>query len=766
MESRTYRLLEFPRLLTELSRLALSEGGRQRCLHIEPLDDSRSLAEARSLLAEGLQQPETIQEALTAFPDMEGVLGQLDRDVPVDEDGLWGVSQALSCAESARSALARMDGELFPRLAHLADELPRPQKTRQGLARCLDHNGELKDESSPELLEMRQELRKIHAQCTKKVGDYLERKNVGEILQDEYLTISSDRYVLALKTNFKGRLSGIIHDYSQSGETCYFEPMFLVEINNRLQELKQQEREAKRRVLQYLTSLLRQEEDLLRRVSAWLIHIDLLRAKVLLAKTFEGVTLKMEPDCPVRLMQVRHPLLLLDGEQVQPVDIELKPGQKGLIISGGNSGGKTVCLKTLGLAALMGLCGLPVPAAEDSTLPYWSNIAVFLGDEQSLQEHLSTFTAQIEHLHRAWDGLDAGSLVLLDEFGAGTDPSQGAALAQAVMDSLLEKDVWIAAATHFPALKAYGLGHEQVRASSVLFDPETKLPLYTLAYDQVGASQALDVAKEYGLPATVLERAEQYLLLDGQDASGLLGRLNELAVQREQEIRELREEKERLQREREQLRAKLQQELGQVMEEVRQRSREILKEWQQGRRSRKQAQQELKTQKDRLAREMEAGRDGTDEPAVAFASLEPGSSVRYLPWSKSGQVESKDERKQKVKLNLGGVSIWADPEELSWSPSGRRELRSGSFSKVSPEGAGVTLDLRGQRIEEARMELFRFLDQAVYRGREELEIIHGRGSGALRHMVHEELRRFPRVGSFFLAPEDQGGDGVTLVSLS
>ena len=730
-----------------------------------PLDDPDRLAETRELLDQALQQPEAILGALTAFPDMEGVLAQLDRETPLDEDGLWGVSQALSCAESAQSALSRLDPELFPGLARLTQELPRPRKSKQGLDRCLDHNGELKDESSPELLEVRQELRRIHAQCTKKVGDYLERRNVGEILQDEYLTISSDRYVLALKSNFKGRLSGIIHDYSQSGETCYFEPLFLVDINNKLQELKQQEREAKREVLRFLTSLLQQEEDLLRRVSSWLLELDLLRAKVSLAQRFQGTTLKMEPQSPVQLMQVRHPLLLLDGEQVQPVDIELKPQQKGLIISGGNSGGKTVCLKTLGLAALMGLCGLPVPAARDSTLPYWSNIAVFLGDEQSLQEHLSTFTAQIEHLQRSWDGLDSKSLVLLDEFGAGTDPSQGAALAQAVMDSLLEKEVWIAAATHFPALKAYGLGHELIRASSVLFDPETKLPLYTLAYDQVGASQALDVAKEYGLPAQVLEKAEQYLLLDGQDASGLLGRLNELAVQREQEIKELQAEKQRLQRERQQLRAKLQQEMGRVIEEVRDRSREILEEWKQGRRSRKQALQELKSQRDRLSREEKAaGEGGSQKPGLDLASLQPGDSVQYLPWGKSGQVESKDERKAKVKLNLGGVSIWAEAQELA--PSSRSgAVRSGSYAKVAPEGSGVALDLRGQRIEEARMELFRFLDRAVYQGQAEIEIIHGRGSGALRHMVHQEIKRFPRVASFSLAPEDQGGDGVTLVSL-
>ena len=218
------------------------------------------------------------------------------------------------------------------------------------------------------------------------------------------------------------------------------------------------------------------------------------------------------------------------------MDLIFRPTDRALVISGGNAGGKTVCLKTLGLLAIMTLAGLPVPAAKGSVIPWWTSIHAFIGDEQSLDDHLSTFTAQIRHLGNAWEATDRRTLILLDEFGAGTDPAQGAALAQAVLDGLLERGAHVVAATHFPALKTYALTREGVRAASVLFDPGTKKPLFRLAYDQVGASQALDVAREHGLPESVLRRAEQYLLLDGQDMTAVMDRLNALAAKREGEL--------------------------------------------------------------------------------------------------------------------------------------------------------------------------------------------------------------------------------------
>lgn len=763
MDARTDRLLDFSKVLEQLGSYALSDAGQAVCLRLRPHEEPAELEEDRGLLSEALVCSEEILGCLQSFPDIAGVFEFLGGETPLDEDGLWGVKQVLLQARRAHSVLASLDPERQPRLASRLDTLSWPDKTWQGIHRCLDDAGELRDESSPELMQTRTEVRRLHNQCTKKIGEFVEEKNISGFLQDDYLTISSDRYVLSLKSNFKGRLSGIIHDYSQSGETCYFEPLFLVELNNKLQELKQQEREAKRRVLLYLTSLLGQEEEKIKRLYEWLVELDVLRAKVVMARELDGTPLTMAPGNRLSIRKARHPLLLWEKDHVEPVDIELTPPQKALIITGGNSGGKTVCLKTLGLLALMAKSALPVPADRDSSAPFWSDIFVFMGDEQSLQEHVSTFTAQIEYFKEVWPRIGENSLVLLDEFGAGTDPSQGAALAQAVMDSLLQRGGWVVAATHFPALKAYAMAREDVRAASVLFDPSTKQPLYRLAYDQAGSSQALDVAKEHGLPEEVLERAEQYLLLDGEDTSGLLNRLNELAVQREQELTDLHEEQKHLQQKKREMQDKYEKRISQAIEEVRGYSQQILQQWKQDRIGRKQAQKRLGEKRKELAAQLGRGEEAEQQER----DFEPGEKVLYTPWSRSGRIEEKDEKKSRYKIDLGGVSIWAGQNELSPEEgSGAKSGKSFAATRVKSEPVSqLYLDLRGLRAEEAQAELARFLDQAVYQGREEAEIIHGRGTGMLRRAVHDYLRDFPGVRSFSLAPEDRGGDGVTLIEL-
>jgi len=760
MDERTFRLLDFTSVLEHLGQYALSEAGRGQCLGLRPFSGRQELHLQTQLVSECLSQGERILACLRYFPDLEGVFKVLDTETPLDEDGLWGVGQVLQRASQAQSALGEVDSREQPRLSEYCEDLSWPDKTWQGIRRCLNDDGELKDESSPELMQVRGELRRLQSQCTRKVGEFLERKDVAGYLQNDYLTISSDRYVLALKSNFKGRLSGIIHDYSQTGETCYFEPLFLVELNNKLQELGQQEREAKRRVLVYLTSLVAQERDTLRRLYDWLVHLDLLRAKVAMARDLECTTLSVDAGQQLCVRQARHPLLLMEKAAVEPVDIELEQGQRALVITGGNSGGKTVCLKTLGLIGLMAESAIPVPVAENSSIPFWSGMYVFLGDEQSLEEHVSTFTAQIDYLKRIWPKVDANSLVLLDEFGAGTDPSQGAALAQAVLDSLLQQEAWIAAATHFPALKAYALGRDDVRAASVLFDPRTKTPLYRLAYDQAGSSQALDVAREHGLPEEILDRAEQYLLLDGEDTSGLLNRLNELAVERDRELSSLREQKDRLKQKESDLRRRYEDQIARAIEEVRSYSRDIMEQWRQDRIGRKQAQKRLHQKKRELSEQL--SRQEEDQSQQARRDFEPGERVDYAPWNRTGVVQEKDSKRGRFKIDLGGVNIWADPTELSAADSGGGDNSAVARANVSG-AAPLTLDLRGYREEDARLELDRFLDQAVYQGLQEAEVIHGRGSGILRKMVHQQLRGFPGVRSFDIATEDRGGDGVTLV---
>ena len=781
MDSRTIKALEFGKVLEHLAGLCVSEAGRRVSLGLFPLRDADAVNAAHTLFDEVRTWSAHSGFRLSDFPDLEGLFPHLEKaavspsSAPLDADALWALRETLLQGRKAAQSINE-NGAMWPSLRDLVASMPLPEMTLSALSRCLGDDGLIKDESSPELMLVRGELRRLHLMCLRKVKDFAVQYNIAQYLQDDYMTLASDRYVLPLKSNFKGRIQGIIHDYSNTGETCYFEPLFLVEQNNRLQELKREEREEERKVLRYLTGIVQNELPFIR--SAWdlLVRLDVELAKCGLAALFDGACATISPDgedAPLSLLGARHPLLALDPQirkqgGPHPVDLIFRPTDRALVISGGNAGGKTVCLKTLGLLAIMTLAGLPVPAAKGSVIPWWTSIHAFIGDEQSLDDHLSTFTAQIRHLGNAWEATDRRTLILLDEFGAGTDPAQGAALAQAVLDGLLERGAHVVAATHFPALKTYALTREGVRAASVLFDPGTKKPLFRLAYDQVGASQALDVAREHGLPESVLRRAEQYLLLDGQDMTAVMDRLNALAAKREGELDALKAEQQRTREKRKAVQERFERERERLIKDVRELSAKVMKDWQEGKAGHKQALKELA--KVRAELHVSPEQEEAAAPAFDIAELKPGQHVMHRPWNKKAVVREVDARQNRVKLDMNGVTLWADAALLgpADAPQQQAKPKSGVLVRTTagsdPEMSLLRLDLRGKRADQALGELSQYLDRALLSGHEGVEIVHGRGTGALRKEVHAFLKTFPGRASFALAPEDQGGDGVTIVT--
>lgn len=758
------QLLEYPKVLQHLSHFAVSEAGRDACLSLLPETDPVRIAERSALVREAIHFCAFKDVRLAAFPDVAGVFAYLQSPLAfLDVDGLIGLFEMLKVAAALLERLGPADTERYPGLAALVAGLTLPPKTWSGLSRCLAPDGTIRDEASPELYSVRQEIRRVHQMCTRKVQDFFQNKDLQFILQDEFLTVSSDRYVLALKNNFKGRLKGIVHDYSQTGETCYFEPLFLVELNNDLQEYKQEERAEEQKVLRFLSELVRAEQRAIELTFDELVRFDGLLAICHFARHSDAHVVDIAPEGPLSLTQARHPLLVFGQDHVVPVDLELKQGQRALIITGGNAGGKTVCLKTLGLLGLMAHAGLPVTAAEGSTLPFWNNFVVSMGDEQSIEQSLSTFTAQIRHFSEVWPRIDKHTLVILDEFGVGTDPSQGAALAQAVVDGLLERQAWVGAATHFPALKAYGLSKDGVRAASVIFSPDTRKPLFKLGYDQVGASRALDVAREQGLPESILARAQDYLYLDAGDAEEIFERLNRLAAAKEEELDKVRARTRDLELKFSRKLEKLDQERSRMQKELREASQEIMRQWREGRRGRKEALKEIAQLRDSVAPSPET--DETIEK-LSIQAIAQGQVLLYLPWNKTGLVQEIDGKKERVRLDMGGVSLWVG---LSDVQAGAREKHDGGKVVLKSAPAPVTplrLDLRGMRADEAESELSRFLDKALLAGRTEVEIIHGMGTGAMRRMVHEHLKRSRAVGDFRLGNADEGGDGVTKVALA
>ena len=763
MDKNTIELLEFNKILSVIAGFCISEAGKKCALELRPETDKEKIQINLNILAEALLYKNEIIKLELDFPPLDGVFDYLKRKKILDEDGLFGVKVFLEKTKSLKEFIDSIAFDKTKNLLERFKHFPWPQQSYQALQRCLDKNGDIKDNASPTLSSIREHIRSIQKRCRKKIIEYIDKYNLTGMLQDEYLTISSDRYVIALKSNFKGKVEGIVHDYSQSGETCYFEPIFLIELNNRLQELKKEEREEINNILKYLTNLIAYDLEKIKILYSLMIEMDLIRAKVLFASEMNGSILSIEDKLHIK--GVVHPLLYLQKkDKVEPIDLILLEGQKGLILTGGNSGGKTVSLKTLGLCALMTYAGLPVPCKEHSTIPFFKNIFVFLGDEQSIEQRLSTFTAQIIKLKNIWPKIDDSTLVLLDEFGTGTDPSQGAALAQAVIESLIEKGSFVFAVTHFPSLKVFALSHRQLRAAMVLFDPITKRPLYKIAYDQVGTSQALDVARKFGMPKEILSKAEKYLLINDKQTTKIIEKLNEITVKREKELEKLKNKIKELDEEKKKLKEKYHTKIQKLIEDISNALRDIVISYKEGKIHRKLAQQKLKQLREKLKNEIDEKREKRE---VDINQLKVGDEILYIPWNKFGSIEAIDTKKKKLKVNINGVSLWVDPFDISCS--GQKENKDSSFvyhikqtSQNIPLGR---LDLRGYRVDEAETELIKFLDQAIYRGISSVEIVHGRGEGILRNFVQDFLKKYPYVKSFSFAPKDRGGDGVTIVEI-
>lgn len=780
---RTLQSLEYDKIVQYLESLCQTSAGRELARSLKPLEKTAQAESALRLYEESAAWAGNTAQgkdrfAISPFPDVQGILAaSRDRTLQADPgpasldvDAFWALREMLRQAQKAVASISTPgSAELWPNLLALAQAAPLPLQLLAALNRCISDDGYLKDESTPELYRIRSELRGIHQNCLRKVKEFAQKYNLGHYLQDEFMTLSSDRYVLPLKANFKGRLQGIIHDWSQTGETCYFEPIFLVEVNNRLRELKHEEREEERRVLQYLADLLDSELAGAEAANDLLARLDFLAAKRLYADYLHCNVATFAPaEEGVELLGARHPILILSRlrpgrnlpDGVRPLDIILRPGERALVLTGGNAGGKTVCLKSMGLIAALAMSGLPVPVSKGSHLPWLERIDAFIGDEQSISDNLSTFTAHIEHLAKAWKYLDGHALALLDEFGAGTDPAEGSALAQAVMDQLLEKGCFVLSATHFPALKSYALSREGVRAASMLFDPASGKPLFKLAYGQVGSSQALRVAAEHGLPEAVLAGARRYLLQDGEDSSALLERLNSLAAQREKEIADLRAQEEKAAAILKEKKEKLDRERARILDEIRSRMAELSSAWREGRATAK------KTMKEMSGLRAELGLPEHEEKSILprASGLVPGQKVLHAAFNKRGVVTDIDEKRERARVDLDGVRLWADLKDLR-IPGVEAGKKPAQAPARGGDGASMSLDCRGMRADEAIAATEAFLDKAIMAGFASVEIIHGRGTGALRRQLHQYLGSFPGVAGFALAPEDRGGDGMTIVDL-
>lgn len=788
MVEETLRILEYDKVRTILSGFTVTGPGRELALALLPLDGrqqvERCLAEvdeARLLLEESGRPP------LGGCRDLRQPL------LEVRAEGTFLAPEALLCVAS--SMAAAIDCRRYyagvadaPLLADVAGRLVALKEELAQIRECIGDRGEILDSASFELGEIRVGMRRLRQRIKRTLEGLLNSERLAGVFQERIITERGGRYVVPVRADHRGQIKGFIHDESASGQTLFLEPAQVLEENNRLRALQREEQREQEKVLRRLSAMVRRHAPSLAANQELLARLDLRTAAGHFSRASDGCAVKLEARRLVELKGARHPLLLFerDGtkrpEGAVPIDLHLPEERDALIISGPNTGGKTVAIKTLGLLQLMIHSGLHVPCQPGSRVHLFGRLFADIGDEQSIEASLSTFSGHMSRMVRILEAAGADSLVLLDEAGTGTDPAEGGALALAVLDTLRRRGAKAVVTTHLNLVKGYAQLQEAVENAAVEFDSETFAPTYRLHYGIPGASSAFAIARLLGLPEEVLQRAGDYLGDDEREGLQLIEKLNSLQSRLERQLAEAQELKRQAQQERQKrkrLLTELEEGRGALLEKTRLRGEQMVRDAERKVKDlMRQVSQEggagKKAQASKALREVremheELGRMRPQPKRLGKAptSVEPGEML----WVTALQAEARvvEQRGLKVDLDLKGKKLRLPLAGLEqFSPprfSGQRGGRPAVTSSVERSAFNPRLMLVGRRAEDALSLLERFLDDALLQGVSEVEIVHGAGEGILRRSVREALAQHRAVTAFYAAPQDQGGDNVTLAEL-
>lgn len=781
----TLELLEFPQLRQQLAGRTVSLPGRLLAEELMPLSDIQQVESALTEVDEAVR----LLEAQGAPPlgDNRDLLPLLEK---VQAEGSFLVGeQLLDIAASIH--VARNCSEWFVQrpesgqLSGLAGHLEKLPELDRRLRDSIGSRGELLDSASFELADIRRELRQTRNRVKQKLEQMLGSDHLSACFQERLVTVRNGRYVVPLKADHRGQVRGFVQDESSSGQTLYLEPEATLEGNNRIQQLLREEQREERRILLQLAGLVRRDSSALTINQQVLARLDLRLAAGRFSRSCQGSRPQLVAKPQVELKQAKHPLLMcgpdgsFDCERAVPIDVLLGEGCHALVISGPNTGGKSVALKTLGLLLLMVRSGLHIPCRPESKLYLFHQLFADIGDEQSIAESLSTFSGHLVRVRDILQQADSESLVLLDEAGTGTDPAEGAALALSVLDRLRKQGAKVLLTTHLGQIKAYAQSQDGVESAAVDFDPETLAPRYRLHYGIPGASSAISTARRLGLPAEVLRGAEEYLGERAQDSAELICQLNAQRQQLEQELAAVVAEKEaavchqqRRLEQLQQLKAKKKEILAravcqgeQLVADTERRLKRLSKkattpkEAVNLRSELKDAREELKPFKPRRKRQ-----------GPVPQQLLAGELVRVTSLGIEARVEQVLDGA--VELVVGGKRLRQPLSALEqFEPrrfvesgkkgSGHRQVRSSREERQLKS----KLMLVGKRVDDALPELERFLDDALLGNLRQIEIVHGSGEGVLRRAVREYLAGQTTVTAFYAAPNEQGGENVTIAEL-
>ncbi|HET9519860.1 MAG TPA: endonuclease MutS2 [Candidatus Limnocylindrales bacterium] len=781
MDARSLLLLEFPQVRERLAEATSFPPSRRLAEALEPSSDP-------ILVARGLDETDQVRSLLTeragvgvgAAHDIGPAVERAARGGRLDPEQFLEIADTLDASSRLQTSLADDRRPLLHALARDIHPLPALRST---LARSFDPVGELLDTASPRLGGLRAAVRVAYDRLRRRL-DSLVGSELGGALQEPIVTLRNGRYVVPVKAEARSKVKGIVHDASGSGQTLFVEPLVAVELGNAWREAQVAEAEEIARILDELSALVAANADDLRETLGALARFDFWAAKAQLAAEMDAVRAETAAATEITLLSARHPGL---SGRVVPIDIRLGDGYTALVVTGPNTGGKTVTLRTLGLLSLMHQAGLHVPAATGSRLPVCRDVFADIGDEQSIAQSLSTFSGHLRSITRIVEAAGPGTLVLLDELGAGTDPTEGSALAQALLDHFIRTGALVAATTHYAELKAYAHTTSGARNASVEFDLETLSPTYRLTIGLPGGSQAFAIAERLGLDQAIVADARSRLSENQRAFEETLARIRETEgatsealdraraaeLRAAEALREADEERRRARRERDELvrsaRTEAERVVADLRDDVRATRRALERETVTA--------PSLDAAISRAEGHLAELPEGAPEP-VTLPPVEHTWQVGERAMSRSGgwegRISALERGGRRATLESGGMRVTVSLEDLV--PSAAEPIPAGTPGRGGGSNAATlrlerarsvasSLDLRGARVDEALEALSRYLDDAAVAGLQSVLIIHGLGTGALRDAVRSEAARNPLVKSVRAGERGEGGDGASIVTL-
>ncbi|PTM23303.1 endonuclease MutS2 [Lactobacillus sp. PFC-70] len=784
MNQKTLNIMEYDRIKQAIRGYLVSAAGQHELAKLHPTADRERLQRWLDETQDGADIYRL--ESGIPLPKLDDIRPHLKRLA------LEAVLNGLELAQISRvlwttSSVVRFFDQLADKevtLRQLNDEVHElvtiPDVTRR-LRTSLEGDGHLTDDASPELRQIRQHITQTAAAIRQTMDQYTRGKD-AKYLSETIVTIRDDRYVLPVRSEYKQHFGGIVHDQSASGQTLFIEPQAVVGLNNQLRQNQMAERHEEQRILAELTALLDPYQHEILRNAQILGHLDFVNAKAKYAHQMKATEPQLSADDQINLRQARHPLI--DPKKVVANDITMGQDYKTIVVTGPNTGGKTITLKTLALLQLMGQSGLFIPANEHSTIGVFDDIFADIGDEQSIEQSLSTFSGHMENIVSILAHADEHSLVVIDELGAGTDPQEGAALAIAILDDLGTLGSYVMVSTHYPELKAYGYNRPETINASMEFDAQTLQPTYRLLIGIPGRSNAFDIAARLGMPEQVVAAARSLTDQDSQDLNAMIADLTEQkrrvdadadSLQTQlQEATELHQDLQKrfdqYQHQKDQLMLDAKREANRLVDESRKRANQIIADI----RKKQLAAGQSVVKEDELiaaqgalnALQQDTGlkKNRVLRREKAKHAFKKGDNVLVKSYGQQGVLmQQLDDDHWEVQLGILKMKIATSDLEKGADPAKSRKQPKATVRRTGSSGMSPTLDLRGHRYEEAMAEVDRYIDSALLAGYPSVTIIHGKGTGALRQGVTNYLKGNKRIKSFGFSPANAGGDGSTIV---